>query len=350
MSILESVLNYKAKKDAEQAQAANAIPQAVAAFISGRQQQVENQQKDTMLKIQAANAGYTLGADGSLIADPNSDKNIIKQLQAQSLISGIQLKNAQLGMYGGVNGQGISPNDPTVQAIIQGRTDINSLPRQSRQAYLDAANQIDPTLDTNVAKARAGMRKDFTSGKYSQMINAANTAIGHMGTLADKFQALGNTDIPLVNAGKNALSEAIGNPQVTGARTVVTALSSELQRVYRQVGAGSVEEIKQWEKNFPFNGSPKQQKEALDTAAELLASKTNTSQDQWNSVMGIPMDVPFLNDKAKGTLQKLGVADKFQFGEGASSKSNEFATPAEADAAGLPAGTIVLVGGRKYKI
>ena len=350
MGVLSEVLQYKAQKEAQQAQAANAIPLAVQSFIAGRQQQVENQQKDTMLKIQAANAGYQLGADGSLVADPNSDKSLLKSLQAQSLMSGIQLKNAQLGMYGGGTGGGISPDDPTVKSLIEGRTDINSLPRQSRQAYLDAANKVDPTLDTNVAKARAGMRKEFTSGKYSQMVNAANTAIGHMGTLADKFQALGNTDIPVVNAAKNAISEATGNPQVTGARTVVTALASELQRVYRQVGAGSVEEIKQWEKNFPFNGSPKQQKEAIDTAAELLASKTNTSQDQWNSVMGIPMDVPFVNDKAKATLQKLGVADKFQFGEGSSSKSNEFSTPAEADAAGLPAGTVVLVGGRKYKI
>jgi hypothetical protein len=234
----------------------------------------------------------------------------------------MDMRKAQMGMYGGaggVGGTGIPENDPTVKALLEGRVGIDSLPRQSKTQYLNAATAQDPSFDANTSKARAGMRKDFTSGKYSQMINAANTAIGHMGTLSDKFTALGNTDIPIVNVAKNAISEATGNPQVTGARTVVTALSSELQRVYRQVGAGSVEEIKQWEKNFPFDGSPKQQKEAIDTAAELLASKTNTSQDQWNSVMGIPMDVPFVNEKAKATLQKLGVADKFQFGDTSSS-------------------------------
>jgi hypothetical protein len=57
MGVLRDVLEYKARQEAQEAQTANAIPQAVAAFIQGRQQQQQNM--IDMLKIDA-----TLAASG----------------------------------------------------------------------------------------------------------------------------------------------------------------------------------------------------------------------------------------------------------------------------------------------
>lgn len=90
MGVLAEVMRYKERKDAESAQVANAIPQAVAAFISGRQQQVENQQKNMLLQIQAGQAGYQIGQDGQLKLDPNSmaaQKNALAVKTAESGIA-----------------------------------------------------------------------------------------------------------------------------------------------------------------------------------------------------------------------------------------------------------------------
>lgn len=92
MGVLNDVLQYKARKEAQEAQVANAIPQAVAAFIQGRQQQVENQQKDMLLKINAANAGYKID-NGQLTLDPDApvrQKGMIDEMLKAQRIGALQ--------------------------------------------------------------------------------------------------------------------------------------------------------------------------------------------------------------------------------------------------------------------
>lgn len=92
MSVLDSVLQYKARKEAQDAQAAQAIPMAVQAFITGRQQQIENQQKNMLMNIQAANAGYKID-NGSLVADPTSpvrQKSMVDEMLKAQRIGALQ--------------------------------------------------------------------------------------------------------------------------------------------------------------------------------------------------------------------------------------------------------------------
>lgn len=93
MSVLDSVLQYKARKEAIQAQQEQAIPQAVQAFIRARQQATENQQKNMLMQIQAANAGYSI-QNGQLTLDTQSPK-------FQSSILDSQLKQAKLASESG---------------------------------------------------------------------------------------------------------------------------------------------------------------------------------------------------------------------------------------------------------
>jgi hypothetical protein len=120
MGVLSDVLQYKARKEAEQAQAANAIPQAVAAFIQGRQQQVENQQKDMLLKINAANAGYAIDPSGQLVLDTQSpvyQKSVLDAVYKQSQMErnnqyiDTQKKKEDL-MTQMLNGEGKFTQDP----------------------------------------------------------------------------------------------------------------------------------------------------------------------------------------------------------------------------------------------
>jgi len=77
MSVLDSVLKYKAEKEAQEAQAYQAIPNAIAGFIQGRQQQIENQKSMLDTQISAAKAGYRI-QNGQLIADPQMQENAQK--------------------------------------------------------------------------------------------------------------------------------------------------------------------------------------------------------------------------------------------------------------------------------
>lgn len=80
MSVLDSVLQYKARKEAQEAQAAQAIPQAVQAFIAGRQQQIENQNSMLNTQINAAKAGFRID-NGQLVQDEklmeSASKNVL---------------------------------------------------------------------------------------------------------------------------------------------------------------------------------------------------------------------------------------------------------------------------------
>lgn len=80
MGILNDVLQWKQYKEQKGAQVANAIPQAVAAFIQGRQQQVENQNSMLKTQIDAAKQGFRI-ENGRLVQDPTlmeaAQKNVL---------------------------------------------------------------------------------------------------------------------------------------------------------------------------------------------------------------------------------------------------------------------------------
>lgn len=69
MGVLNDVLEWKKYRDQEEAASLNAIPTAVQAFITGRQQQVENQNSMLKTQIDAAKAGFRIEG-GRLVQDP----------------------------------------------------------------------------------------------------------------------------------------------------------------------------------------------------------------------------------------------------------------------------------------
>ncbi len=94
MGILSDVLRYKEYQDSQEAQAANAIPAAVNAFIQGRQQQIENQNSLLKTQIDAAKAGFRI-ENGQLVQDDsllNRMGNSLYVLDAQgNIVNQMQL-------------------------------------------------------------------------------------------------------------------------------------------------------------------------------------------------------------------------------------------------------------------
>lgn len=178
-----------------------------------------------------------------------------------------------------------------VKAMVDGRMAPPSSFAASKpywQAMLAAANKYDPTFDQSTWASRVATRKDFTSGKSAVAITALNTALGHAEVVADSLDKLSNRGglLTLANPALNAFGRATGDERQTNAQMGISALSSEARKVFAASGGGSLTELENWEKNFPINGSPEQQKGALKQFVSLLDSRLASLTDQYNRGMG----------------------------------------------------------------
>lgn len=174
------------------------------------------------------------------------------------------------------------------------------------QNVLTMVGQYDPNFNGFDYQSRFKTRQYFTSGQGAQNITSFNTLIGHLGTLADKVDALRNGSIPALNYVENAASSATGRPQVQGVRTAVNAVASEAMKAFRGAGGGSEREIQEWRDSFPVNGSPAQQYESLQTLMGLLHSRIDALGEMYNKGMGTTAQgIHLLSDHARQALQSL---------------------------------------------
>ncbi len=195
-----------------------------------------------------------------------------------------------------------------IRKIGQGEIDPKTLSIRGghREKVLQQVVQAYPDFDATNYSARAGVRKDFTSGTASKNVTAINTAIGHMGTMQELGDKLANKDIRAWNQVANAVGVQLGAEEATDFNVVQGAVADELMRVFRVVGA-SEKEAEAWGKRFSNAGSPQQINGAIRTAADLLGSRIEALDDQWKRGMGTDKGYPkLLSDKSKQTFKKLG--------------------------------------------
>lgn len=174
------------------------------------------------------------------------------------------------------------------------------------QKILAAATGYDPTFDVTQYNARQRLRVDFNSGKAAVNIRSLNTAIGHLDTLKKKADALGNRDMPIWNTIANKGLSAIGDKRVVEFNMAANAVESELAATFKGMGATD-QEIKAWRENLNAAQSPEQLKGAIDTAIELMRSRLEALQSQYETGMGKPKDFHFLAPKARKILQNMGL-------------------------------------------
>jgi hypothetical protein len=211
-----------------------------------------------------------------------------------------------------------------VKAMAEGRQGLPagySMRSPFAQQLLSDVAQYDPTFDAANLPARIATRKAFTSGKQGQNITSFNTALGHLGTLAQAAEDLKNTgSIPLlsttVNGIKNAISAGSGNPQVTNFNVAKQAVVDELERAFKGTG-GNVHEIEQWENTLNASRSPEQLRGAIKQAAELLNSRIGAMRDSYNAGMGTTdQPLPMLNPHASDALAQFESKDYLDKGYG----------------------------------
>lgn len=182
------------------------------------------------------------------------------------------------------------------------------------QQMIQAVGQYDPTFDAVNYNARAGTRKDFTSGKTAQNITALNTAMSHLDSLNNAYNELGNSDYPSYNKIANYLGNATGNQKIQGdtarVSTDAEAVSHELAKVFRSTGM-SEGEIKAWKEKIDTNTTPAQQKAVIGGAIDLMNGRIQALGQQYNKGMGTTKDgLELLSPEAQQAYQRLSGGEK----------------------------------------
>lgn len=196
-----------------------------------------------------------------------------------------------------------------VKALAEGRMAFPAgfaLKSPYWQNMISMVSQYDPSFDAVNYNARSSTRKDFTSGKSAQSLNALNTVLGHVSSLVDAGDKLNNTSVPLVNAPVNWVqSNVLGDPRVKEFNATKQAVSSELERAWRGTG-GSEGDLKQWKEQLDSAGSPDQLRGVAGQISELLKSKIDSMANQYQQGMGTTGNGrQFLTPESIKTLDKL---------------------------------------------
>lgn len=208
-----------------------------------------------------------------------------------------------------INGQPISDADKNlIYQIVNYRLDptkMTSLKNNERERIISLASQYDPSYDSSQFAVKQKLREAFAAGgTQGKTINSLNTAIGHLYTLKQAANALGNGSITPLNGVKNDISSTFGSPKANNFNTVANAVSAEMATVFKNTGATD-DEIRQWRNSLNPNMSPQQLQGSIDYMIQLMGSRLQALQGQYENGMGKPADYSFLTPESQMILNSL---------------------------------------------
>lgn len=264
----------------------------------------------------------------------NSDRQFNQEqhnqdLQRQYQADELGLRNKELafneGLSGGAapttgpNGQKLTgdaylqtlpgADQSVVKAMVEGRQPPPTSFAMSKpywQQRIQEANTYDPSFDQTTWPGRVKTRTSFAGGPDAANVTAIDTALQHAGVVSQALGALNNTSVPMYNTAKNWLAQEFGSQAPTNARESVDALSSEARKVFQATGGGNLTELENWQKNFPINGSPEQQKGSLSQFVSLLDSRLDALSDKYSRGMGKAEDrLTFLSPRGRASYETL---------------------------------------------
>jgi hypothetical protein len=197
-----------------------------------------------------------------------------------------------------------------VQMMVEGKIQPPSsfaLSKPYWQNMLAAAKNYDPTFDATQWSARVAGAKDFSAGKSSEMVRAANQTLHHVGALLDSMDALHNGSYPLINRMGNAIQEAQGSGAQGSFRTNAHAVAEELSKVFKGSNLSDAE-VHAWENNLHENMSPEQQRTQIGKLKELLQGSLHALEEKRLASMG-PIAAekagPIVKEEAQRVLQRI---------------------------------------------
>lgn len=202
----------------------------------------------------------------------------------------------------------LEKNDPLTAAGVKGMLEGKENP-QSRnlQKLAPVASLVDPSFDASQYPVRLATRKNYTSGKQFQELQAINTVAGHLGNLAKSADALENSSFPILNQARNLYRQNTGDPRVDKFNTDKQAVSNELSKAYR---GGHVTEgdVREWQSNINAAKAPPQLKSVIGEFNDLLMSKRQALEDGYRSSMGkapLPSEFTSVSDHSREVFNRV---------------------------------------------
>ena len=214
----------------------------------------------------------------------NGQGNTIKDLGKATPLVTMQ---AQLGAAG-------NPQSPEFQSVVdavgQGKMDLQTAAGRMGRfpgasfALMSAIEQKYPNYFQGNYDAAKRVLDSFTSGSYSQNLNAIATAREHMKTFGQLAKELDNGRVRAFNSLGNALGVQFGDDAATNFNIAKHFFSGEVGKAV-VAGGGTAGERDQLANSIETSSSWKQLSGALKTADALLNGKQKTLRDTFSSGM-----------------------------------------------------------------
>lgn len=198
------------------------------------------------------------------------------------------------------------------KSLYEGNIRPSDIGYRERSKALMGANEYAranglPAFQSYSGDVKAGMAKNLAYGKQGMNALSLNTAMGHVSSANDAFQAIGNTNQEWLNVPLNTLRKKTNDPNVVALNTTLTALRGELANVFKNSG-GTDQEIAQWKENLNENLTPSQFNAVIPQIDDLLRSRLGALEYQQSNVMGSqPQGRSLLSPKSKSSSERLGM-------------------------------------------
>lgn len=196
------------------------------------------------------------------------------------------------------------------QALYEGRMRPSDLGYRDRSIAVKLAEQWGRRNGLPPYKSYAGnvagkTAEAFATGKPGMNALALNTALGHVDSVYDAFQEIGNTDQAWLNQPINYLKKQTNDPNVVKLDVSLNALRGELGTVFKG-SAGTDQDAKHWMDFLSDNLTPAQFNAAIPQIDELLRSRLSALEYQRSSGMGGRGEGSLLSPKGAAISNKLG--------------------------------------------
>jgi len=217
-----------------------------------------------------------------------------------------------------------------IKAMAEGR--LPSAGFGAQKNLLPLVAQYDPNFDATQYPTMLATRKNYTSGRQFQEVQAINTVAGHLGNIMRSADDLDNSRFPWWNSVANSALQATGDPRVDKFNTDKQAVTNEMSKAYR---GGHVTEgdVREWQSNISAAKSPEQLKAVIGEFNDLLMSKRQALEDGYRSSMGAaPLPKEFTAESASARKAFDAVA-AWSHGIKPGSASGQASTSAQSAAA-----------------
>lgn len=209
-------------------------------------------------------------------------------------------------------------------------------------AMLNLVNQYAPGYDASTFPTKQKARNDYGTGTQGKSIVAVNNAMAHLDLLGQLADAMGNGNIQMLNAARQAYEQQVGSPAPT---TFDAVRNIAAQEVVKSVvpGGGGVAERAAAAEDFKKAASPAQIHGAINGVKGLFSGQLGNYRQQYKKLTGLDDFDDMLSEETKA-LSHMPVARAVAGGNAAPAPQDLPRTVAkvnsDTDYAKLPSGAV----------